>query len=189
MRIRLVIDLQYPTASSQEHEELIKHRLSAQVLAAARTKQFNVLALDEQETIKVEEIMVGCARVEDRAPAIGPGCVPMQTEKVDSVATQTVDPGLPEQRPDSIPVGADPNVYGDEDGDYWFASGHLEVHKMVDAVIAWESEVADPIDSRDINMGSHKTYYVIEDPENPEMYRVVNGDSVGAQPMTSIRRA
>jgi hypothetical protein len=56
-------------------------------------------------------------------------------------------------------------------------------------VIAWESEIADPIDSRDIDMGSHKTYFVIEDPDDSERYRVVNGDSVGAQPMTSIRRA
>lgn len=178
MRIRLVIDLQYPTAKTPDDEKLIKHRLSAQVMAAARTKQFNVLALDEQEMIKVDEIMVGCARVEDAAPAIGPGCVPMQVEKIE-----------PEPLPATIPVGADPNVYGDEDGDFWFATGHLEVHKMVDVVIAWESEVADPIDSRDINMGSHSLYYVIPDPDDEERYRVVNGDSIGAQPMTSIRRA
>jgi hypothetical protein len=168
MRIRLVIDLLYPTAKTSEEEALIKHVLSAQVLSAARMKQFDVAATDDIDAIAVDEVMVGCARVEEKAPAIGPGCIPMQVEIL--------------KKP---PV----NVYGDEDGDYWFATGHVEVHKMVDAVIAWESEIADPIDSRDIDMGSHKTYFVIEDPDDSERYRVVNGDSVGAQPMTSIRRA
>lgn len=181
MRIRLVIDLQYPTASTSEEEELIKHRLSSQVMVAARTKQFNVLARDERETIKVEEIMVGCARVNMSPPVI---------------ATQTVDPGLPEQRP-AIPMGQagkinpetlEPNVYGDEDGDYWFASGHLGVDEMTAAVLAWEAEVADEIPSGDVDRLTHKTYYVVEDPENSEMYQLVDHDFPGAQPMTSIQR-
>ena len=165
MRIRLVIDLLYPGATSAADEELIKHRLSTQVLATAREQQFNVLALDEQKTIKVEEIMVGCARVEDAAPAFGTDTKP---EKV---------------------FPPDPGVYGDEDGDYWFASGHLSVGDMVKAVIAWESEVADPINVADIEVKSHSTYYVVEDPENSEKYKLVESDFPGAQPMTSIRRA
>lgn len=164
MRIRLVIDLLYPTAKTHAELSLIKHRLSAQVMAAARTKQFNVLALDEQETIKVDEIMVGCALVEETAPAFG---TDHHSAKIDSA----------------------PNVYGDEDGDYWFASGHVEVDEMVKAVIEWESEVADPIGTDDVNRNSHHTYYVIEDSENSEMFKVVEEDHPGAQPMTSIRRA
>jgi len=174
MRIRLVIDLMYPGVTSAADEELIKHRLSAQVLAAARTKQFNVLAQDERETIKVEEIMVGCARVEDTEPV---------------VATQTVDPGLPEHRVSPCDCDEDPHVYGDEDGDYWFASGHLTVDEMTAAVLAWEAEVADEIPSGDVNRLTHSHYFVIEDPENSEMYKLVEGDVQGAQPMTSIRRA
>ena len=163
MRIRLVIDLMYPTAKTPKELELIKHRLSAQVMAAARTKQFDVLALDEQETIKVDEIMVGCALVEDSAPVVAAG-TPM--EKMDPA----------------------PNVYGDEDGDYWFATGHLGVGEMVREVIAWESEVAEPISVADIEVKSHTTYYVVDDSKDSERFKVVDSDFPGAQPMTSIRR-
>lgn len=165
MRIRLVIDLLYPTAKTADDEALIKHVLSAQVMAAARTSQFNVAATDDIDPIPVGEVMVGCAKVEDCVPAMA------------KVATPAP------QEPEAL------NIYGDEDGDFWFATGHVEVHKMVDAVIAWESEVADPIDSRDIDMGSHSTYYVVEDPKDSERFQLVDSDFPGAQPMTSIRRA
>ncbi len=174
MRIRLVIDLQYPSASTPEQEALIKHRLSAQVLSAARTKQFNVLALDEQETIKVDEIMVGCARVEEKEAV-----KPVSDTEMAYVAKEAV----------SIPVGADPNVYGDEDGDYWFASGHLDVIEMITAVRAWEAEVADPIRADEVDRFSHKHYYVVPDPLDDERYKVVEPHFPGAEPMTSIRRA
>ena len=168
MRIRLVIDLMYPTASTVADEALIKHRLSSQVMAAARTKQFNVLTVDEAETIKVEEIMVGCARVEDTAPPIGPGFALQPAQKVESV---------------------DPNVYGDEDGDYWFASGHLNVADMMEAVLKWEKEVTDDLlGADDIDIETHRNYYVVPDPENDERFKIVTHAYPGAEPMTSIRR-
>ena len=167
MRIRLVIDLLYPSASTPEQEGLIKHRLSAQVMSAARMKQFNVLALDEQETIKVEEIMVGCARVEETVSAIGENALPELTEK----------------------IKPEPNVYGDEDGDYWFASGHLEVSEMMEAVIKWEKEVTDDLlGADDIDIETHRNYYVVLDPENDERFKIVTHAYPGAEPMTSIRR-
>lgn len=171
MRIRLVIDLQYPMASSQEHEELIKHRLSAQVIAAARSKQFNVLTVDEETEITVGEVMVGCARVaeDDKYPQ----------------AVAAAAAGVPEKDATLLP---DPHVYGDEDGDYWFASGHLSVDDMVTAVIDWECEVADPIDATDVDWATHSIYHVIEDPDNSERYLIVSHDHPNAQPMTSIRR-
>jgi hypothetical protein len=160
-----VIDLLYPTAKSADDEALIKHRLSAQVMSAARMKQFNVLALDEQETIKVDEIMVGCARVEDTAPVIGPGAKVGSNEPA-----------------------KDPNVYGDEDGETWFASGHLGVDYMITVVRQWEAEVAEPIPEDEIDRLTHSTYYVVLDPENEERLKLVDHDFPGAEPMTSIRR-
>ena len=179
MRIRLVIDLTYPTASTSDEEELIKHRLSAQVMAAARAKQYNVLALDEQEEIEVGEVMVGCARVEETTPEASP-----------DASTQTADPGIPMGQVGKInPETLEPNVYGDEDGDYWYASGHLNVADMMEAVIKWEKEgIVGRLGADEIDIDSHGTYYVVEDPSNSERYKVVGEEYPGAQPMTQIRR-
>lgn len=169
MRIRLVIDLLYPTAKTPDDEALIKHRLSAQVMSAARMRQFDVLALDEQETIKVDEIMVGCARVEMAA----------------------VDPAKSDTQP-GWPLGGarapELNVYGDEDGEMWYATGHIGVEEMITAVRAWEAEVAEPIKSSAIDRLTHSTYYVVPDPKDAERYQLVDADFPCAQPMTSIRR-
>jgi len=196
MRIRLVIDLTYPTASTSDEEELIKHRLSAQVMAAARAKQYNVLALDEQEEIEVGEVMVGCARVEEpdtstgAAETVATAAVGVPEEKATHGGLVAGRRGPPMGQAGKInPETLEPNVYGGEDGDYWYASGHLNVADMMEAVIKWEKEVSDDLlGADDIDIDSHGTYYVVEDPDNSERYKVVGEDYPEAQPMTQIRR-
>lgn len=80
------------------------------------------------------------------------------------------------------------NVYGDEDGDSWFATGHITAKEMVTAAMDWEAEVADPIEESEFDLSSHSNYYVVPDPNNDERYLVVDKDHAGAEPMTMIRR-
>ena len=82
----------------------------------------------------------------------------------------------------------DYNVYGNEDGEQWFATGHLTVEEMVTAAMRWEEEVADPIDREDFNLASHQNYYVVPDPADEERYLIVEADYPNAEPMTTIRR-
>ncbi len=81
----------------------------------------------------------------------------------------------------------EPNVYGDENGN-WFGMGHIELDEMVALCIAWEGEVADGVEESEIDRASLSHYYVIPDPENDERFQVVDAETAGAEPMTGIRR-
>lgn len=81
---------------------------------------------------------------------------------------------------------SDPNVYGDENGN-WHGAGHIDVDEMVALCVAWESEVADGVDETEIDRASLSHYYVIPDPANCERYKIVDAGTPGAEPMTSIR--
>lgn len=60
MKVRVVIELYYPAADGDADETLIKEKLSAEMIRLAREKEFDV-----SETLKVDEVMVGCARIPD----------------------------------------------------------------------------------------------------------------------------
>ena len=160
MRMRLVLELTYPEALTPEDEAAISKCLSEVMLKLAREDSFNVERSDLRISLKVGEVAVGCAVVSD---------------------ILTRETPLTWEAPDT-------NVYGDENGESWYAVGHIGVDEMVAAVMDWEAEVADAIDESEIERESHSIYYVVPDPDNEEKYLNVGGNHPKAEPMTSIQR-
>ena len=81
------------------------------------------------------------------------------------------------------------HLYGDEDGERWFACGHWTVDDMIGAAMKFEAEVADPVGRDIFDRKSLSQYWVIEDPDNDERYKVVEAGHEDAEPMTMIARA
>ncbi len=63
MRIRLVIDLEYPNLESDEDVARVKDVLSDRVVSMARDGAFNLIEPDPG--INVGEVLVGCAVIEE----------------------------------------------------------------------------------------------------------------------------
>ncbi len=161
MRMRLVLELTYPEALTPEDEAAISKCLSEVMLKLAREDSFNVERSDFRISLKVGEVAVGCAVVSD----ILTRETPLTVEALDTL------------------------VYGDEDGETWYAVGHLTEDEMVAAVMKWEAEVADAIDENEINRDSWGTYHVTPDPDSEEgRYQIVAPGHPKAEPMTLIRR-
>ena len=160
MKFRLVVELEYPNAVHVTDEEEVKSKVAEIMLMLAKAKGFTVRDPGELPALEVSEIMVGCARMEEAPDAKEP------------TARREID------------------VYGDEDGDMWFASGHFTVDEMVAGVLAWEADVADAIPEEVIDRKSYSAYHVIPDPDSDkeDRYKIVDPCHPGAEPMTSIRR-
>ncbi len=78
-----------------------------------------------------------------------------------------------------------------EDGEMWFAQGHVPLAVMAAKVVEWEKDVGGDTTitaGENIDPTSLSHYHVINDPDNEERYKIVPGTHPGARPMTSIRR-
>lgn len=80
------------------------------------------------------------------------------------------------------------DIWGDEDGEAWYAPGHHAIEPMVEAIYKWEDEVSGvPLDEICIRRETHEHYYVVQNPDNDERFIVVGPDFPGAKPMTIMR--
>jgi hypothetical protein len=65
MKMRLVLELDYPNAVHVTDEEAIKTKLSERMLALAKEGAFTAREPGELVGLEVSEVMVGCARIEE----------------------------------------------------------------------------------------------------------------------------
>ncbi len=67
MKMRIVIELEYPEAVTDCDEAAVKTTLSAALTKIAREQGFDVERVDD-EPYRVSEVMVGCAKIESPPP-------------------------------------------------------------------------------------------------------------------------
>ena len=64
MKMRLVIELEYPNAVHVTDEEVIKTKLADAMLLLAKEGGFTAREPGELAGLEVSEVMVGCAKIE-----------------------------------------------------------------------------------------------------------------------------
>ena len=64
MKMRIVIELEYPNAVHVTDEEVIKTKLSEVMLGIAKEGGFTAREPGELAGLEVSEVMVGCAKIE-----------------------------------------------------------------------------------------------------------------------------
>lgn len=79
------------------------------------------------------------------------------------------------------------NIWGDEDGDRWFAEGHWPLDVMREAVIRFEREVGGfGLTAENFTEARVSHYWIREDPEDEERFDVSPEPSEGFRPATTI---
>ncbi len=79
------------------------------------------------------------------------------------------------------------SLYGSEDGDEWFADGHLDPEQMIQGALAWERDLGNTEDLPDADQMEVTHYWVIECEFNEEAYHIVAEGTPKAKPMTRAR--
>ncbi len=88
------------------------------------------------------------------------------------------------------------NIWTDEDGDCWFAEGHVSRAEMIEAVLEFERQaIGDNPEASSLAVkffaeSPHALsyYYVVDDPDDSERYLLVDKDHDGARPITMMGR-